>query len=560
MTRHHALKGFGLVCAVALLPQPARAAEPVPVPPKPVVTRSASTPKPAEAHRRADLALQSLLLRFWDGGAGNFNSVFPANGRHTGYWTYAQTFDVVMDGVERTGGRRYAGWIQTLFEAQDRRNWNPDFYDDEMWMALALLRAHAFTHKPAYLTRALALHDDIAAAWDETCCGDRPGGIWWDRRHTQKATASNAGPVILAARLYRVTRDRKYLDFAEKAYRYWKAEMTEPDTGAVGDHIEPDGAKVWWRFTYNEGLMVGAATELYRVTKRAEYLADARRYAHFMVTTQVTPTPDGPVLFDGPNERCSGDCQQFKEPAYRYLDDLNRVSPQPEVAAVLNASVKSLWSRARNPETNHFATNWAGPPPATGSLASQNSATAALNLWATPRKPLLSSPFPHAYEAEDATLEGLGVEAAFPGFSGWGYVGAWNRDGQSVTFTVRNPLAGARRLRFRYATGTGVAIRSLRVNGMFAGMVTFSATGTWNGYATLDAPMTLPAGRVSVTLAYETGMGGAGYLNLDRLEALDAAGKPRESPSSIPPSTRKSGRESPPVKRLLRQPLGGRTV
>ena len=58
---------------------------------------------------------------------------------------------------------------------------------------------------PRYRDRAVQLFDDIMAAWDETCCGSRPGGLWWDKPHTQKATASNAGAVITAVRLHDFT-------------------------------------------------------------------------------------------------------------------------------------------------------------------------------------------------------------------------------------------------------------------------------------------------------------------------------------------------------------------
>ena len=47
------------------------------------------------------------------------------------------------------------------------------------------------------------------------------GGNWWDKQHTQKATASNAGPVILSLMLHsHFPTDRSYSAFAEKVYHY----------------------------------------------------------------------------------------------------------------------------------------------------------------------------------------------------------------------------------------------------------------------------------------------------------------------------------------------------
>jgi len=58
----------------------------------------------ATYHARADQALQSFLVKFWDGGRQYLRSQFPSNGGQTGYWTYANGWDALLDGVERTGG------------------------------------------------------------------------------------------------------------------------------------------------------------------------------------------------------------------------------------------------------------------------------------------------------------------------------------------------------------------------------------------------------------------------------------------------------------------------
>jgi hypothetical protein len=78
-------------------------------------------PVPEEYHARADAALESFLLKFWSQGASYLKAHYPDNGSATGYWTFAQGFDAVLDGVERTEGKAYAGWIETLFDAQNQR-------------------------------------------------------------------------------------------------------------------------------------------------------------------------------------------------------------------------------------------------------------------------------------------------------------------------------------------------------------------------------------------------------------------------------------------------------
>jgi len=163
-------------------------------------SRAAFAQSADEHHRRADEAIETFLLRYWDQSRSYLRHVHSGGGT-TGYWTFAQGCDALLDAVERTDGTRYAGLIETFFEAQAARGWIVSHYDDEAWMGVALLRAFYLTGESRYLETAELLFEDIRLAWDETCCGDNPGGLWWDKAKTQKATAANAGAAILAARL-----------------------------------------------------------------------------------------------------------------------------------------------------------------------------------------------------------------------------------------------------------------------------------------------------------------------------------------------------------------------
>jgi predicted alpha-1,6-mannanase (GH76 family) len=353
--------------------------------------RTAPAAAVEEAHRRADLATEVLLQRYWSDSLGSFMESWPSPRGPTGYWTYAQAADAVLDAAERTGGRRYADRIRALFDAQDRRGWRSDFFDDEAWMALFLLRAHAWSGEPVYLDRARSLVEDIAlGASDSSCCGAAAGGLWWDRAHTQKATAANGAAALAAARLYRRTGEARWLSFAKVTYAFWLANMVDPGTGRVADHLQANGRQVWWRFTYNEGVMIGAAVELHRATGDEAYLRDARRLAAFMLAGETEPTVVGPVLSDGPG--CGGDCDQFKGIAHRYLGELLAEDPGvPGVAALLRSDAAAIWSLDRNRD-GIFGTAWTGPPPGSASLAAQSAAATALNLEARRAAPYPPAP------------------------------------------------------------------------------------------------------------------------------------------------------------------------
>lgn len=337
--------------------------------------------RPSSLDARADAAAEALLARFWDGTAADFSHASPASGEAAGYWISALTVEALVDAAERTGERRYLDVVRAFVDAQDRRGWLRDWFDDEAWMAVALLRAHDATGDRALLDRAVALVDDVFRfAPDATCCGAAPGGLWWDRRHTQKATASNAVPVIAAARLYERTGDARWLAHARDAYRWWYDHMVDA-RGQVMDHVRPSGEQVWWRFSYDGGALIGAALALHRATGEAGYVADARRLAGFLVSAQTRATPVGAVLYDGPT--CDGDCDAFKGITHRHLAALAAVAPDvPGLAALLAADGEAAWAIARDPATGTFGVDWGAPAGAVTSLAAQVSAVTVLEVEA----------------------------------------------------------------------------------------------------------------------------------------------------------------------------------
>jgi predicted alpha-1,6-mannanase (GH76 family) len=467
------------------------------------------------AQTRADRSIAQLMFGLWNGATNYFDATEPTNNNRTGYWTFAQAWDSVIDGVERTGGRHYLGLIQTLYSAQSGSTWRSDYYDDESWMALALIRAYDLTGNRTYLDRAVALYAEITAAWDTTSA--HPGGIWWNRPHTQKATASNGGPVIIGARLTARTGDPTYLTFARQVYTFWRTNMTNATTYETYDHMAPDGTIGKGRLTYNEGIMSGAALALYAATQEAQFRADAHGFATRLAKVISKTTSAGPVLADGTDTSCTGDCPQWKGIGYRYLAAAFRDDPtRPDYLPVLQGSVAAAWTLARNTTTGYFANDWAGPPMSTAAIEAQSSTATALNLYAT-MCGTYSAPSNGGYEAEDAVLDHVGLEETNTGFSGWGYVSSWTANNQFVEFSVRVDTAGSYRLDLDYAAATQ-AIRALLVGGaMTQPRVTFPATGGVATWGRTSATVTLAPGVNAIRLVYQTANGSTGPLNLDRL-------------------------------------------
>jgi predicted alpha-1,6-mannanase (GH76 family) len=478
----------------------------------------------AELHLRSDAALQRLLLSYWD-GTQSYLVDSPGGHAAPGYWIFAQAFDALLDGVERTGGEHYRGLVETFYEAQNARGWSRTFYDDEDWMTLALLRAHDLTGDAKYLATARSLYADIMGGWDTSCCGSTPGGIWWDKAHTQKATASNAGPVIAGVRLFERTGDQSYLDFAKKVYAHWTHTMIDPATHQVIDHIARDGALVRYKFTYNEGLVLGASAELYRVTQDATYKDVADQVAKFMLAHEVRSTSVGDVLFDGTNQGCSGDCAQFKGIGFRYLALLQKVAPAPSYLALLASGTEGIWELARDKAAPRFATDWAGPAVDAPALQADSSAAMALSVFALLSGPYVSDGSRAAgiLEAEEATLHGVGLEAAHAGFEGWGYVAGWSKDGQWVDFHYDAAASGAYTLDLRYAAGAGPASREVYVNGKeVVRNQAFASTGSWDTYESVKTTVHLQHGSNTISVIYSSSLGSHAFLNLDRVQVQAA--------------------------------------
>jgi predicted alpha-1,6-mannanase (GH76 family) len=471
-----------------------------------------------QAHARADDAVEAMLLSFWD-PKQQYLDATQGTTTLTGYWTEQQAWDAVLDAVERhPGGTRFTGTLATFYDVQNTIGWPRNYYDDENWATLALIRAYDLTGNTAYLTQAETLYANIMAAWDTTCCGASPGGVWWDTAHTQKATASNAGPVVSGARLYQRTKNMAYLTFAQQVFTYWSANMVDPTTYQVTDHITSAGQKVAWKFTYNEGLMIGAAVALAQATGDASSLALAEHLASFVESSETEVSSLGVILTDGTDTTCTGDCMQFKGIAARYLATLYQGDPgHPEYLSLLTRSADAAWTIARDPSSRLYGADWGAPFVAPAQLNATSSAAMTLAAIAILEGSAPADP-PGIYEAEESVLHSVGLEALHGSFDGWGYVAGWNADGQWVDFLVSVPTAGAYDLTFRYAAGAGDATRLVYVNGANAvANQSMPSTGSWDTYGTVKVTVSLPAGESTVSLIYNSSLGSTNYVNLDRL-------------------------------------------
>ncbi|WP_019586134.1 glycoside hydrolase family 76 protein [Deinococcus apachensis] len=305
-------------------------------------------------------AQAALNTHFWDGEARLYRVclpprlVRPEDPFH--YWWQAHALDTLVDAYVREGDGAHLTRAAELVEGVRRGNHGSlhnDYYDDMLWMALALLRLHRATSDPRFLDDSLSLWEDIRGGWN----GHEGGGVAW--RKTQldyKNTPANAPAVILGARLYEQTGEKEHLDFALEVLHWLQAHLIDPATGEVWDGVgreEPGRIDRDWAFTYNEGTVIGAGVAVWRATGDGAALDLARR------TAVAAMKRYGPVLL----AEGEGDGGLFKGILVRYLGLLARedAGSVAELEAFLSENA-AVAARHLSPAYHLNGPNWTAEP------------------------------------------------------------------------------------------------------------------------------------------------------------------------------------------------------
>lgn len=249
-----------------------------------------------------------------------------AGNNNFNYWWNAHMLDVLVDGYERTGDESYLPKMKALLNGIKSKNggrYQNEFVDDMEWLAIASVRAYKATGDSDYRNVAEELWNEIIKHWSDV----HGGGITWKINTPFGKNACSNGPAaILAMRLYDLDKDTEYLDWAKRIYEWEKSTLVDPASGLVWDNIDiVDRETVIqkdWIFTYNVGTYLGAANELYLVTKDQAYLNDAIQTAS---STMISPqlTTEGVLKSEG-----EGDGGLFKGILVRYM---NRLVQNPDL-------------------------------------------------------------------------------------------------------------------------------------------------------------------------------------------------------------------------------------
>lgn len=309
---------------------------------------------------RATAAQEQFHATFWNDETSLFETRYPPDDGHWHYWWQAHALDVLIDAYERTEDAKYLEQASLLYRGVLEVNdgITIDFYDDMLWMALALLRLHEHTGDDTYRNAVLTLWDDIQTGWND----HYGGGIAWQKNQLDyKNTPSNAPAVILAARLYQTFGNEEDLEWARRTYDWLQETLIDSETGFAWDGINRQGdgeIDKNWAFTYNQGTYIGASLALYRITGDATYREEAFRTAEATVD-RLADAESG--IF---SESGSGDGGLFKGVLIRYMTAFILEFPEETDTyreLVLN-NADTLWAKTREADDRLlFAADWSAP-------------------------------------------------------------------------------------------------------------------------------------------------------------------------------------------------------
>lgn len=195
-------------------------------------------------------------------------------------------------------------WLQNLWDKNDSNGGyfaaaaldgsgaaGAKYVDDNSLTGMAFLAAYDVTTgttQANYLTAAEKCAGWLinSGQWD-TSFG---GGFWWSTDKTVKPTQSNGLALQLFLRLYQITGQAVYHDWAIQVNTWLNNKMFDSSTGLYVWQIEASGTLDSYKFTYDNAIMVEADLLWAKAMNDNTYLSKAEKLGNAMVTTLYNVT------------------------------------------------------------------------------------------------------------------------------------------------------------------------------------------------------------------------------------------------------------------------------
>ena len=225
------------------------------------------------------------------------------------------------------------------------------YYDDNIWIALDYCDYYQLTHKSASLEKAVALYQYIYSGWSD----EIGGGIFWcEQQKEAKHTCSNAPSTVLGVKLYRLTKDAKYLKKAKETYAWTKKHLCDPTDHLYWDNINLKGKVSKEKYAYNSGQMIQAGVLLYEETGDEQYLHDAQQTAAGTDALFRTKADK-----KDPTVKVHKDMAWFNVILFRGLKALYKIDKNPAYVNAMVENALHAWENYRD-ENGLLGRDWSG--------------------------------------------------------------------------------------------------------------------------------------------------------------------------------------------------------
>ena len=225
------------------------------------------------------------------------------------------------------------------------------YYYDNIWVALDYCDYYQLTHKPASLEKTVALYQYIYSGWSD----EMGGGIFWcEQQKEAKHTCSNAPSTVLGVKLYRLTKDAKYLEKAKETYAWTKKHLCDPTDHLYWDNINLKGKVSKEKYAYNSGQMIQAGVLLYEETGDEQYLHDAQQTAAGTDAFFRTKADK-----KDPTVKVHKDMAWFNVILFRGLKALYKIDKNPAYVNAMVENALHAWENYRD-ENGLLGRDWSG--------------------------------------------------------------------------------------------------------------------------------------------------------------------------------------------------------
>ncbi len=222
-------------------------------------------------------------------------------------------------------------------------NGGDKFYDDNAWVGLSDIQWYNMSKDSFALARAKQIFALAVSGWDTDATHPAPGGVFWTQASWShdRNTISNMPNAELGLRLYQITRDQYYFDWAKKMYEWTYAHLLAPN-GLFWDHIDLAGNIDKTQWSYNQGVSVGANVLLFHITGDSSYLQRAEALTKAALAYYV----DGGRLYTQP--------PYFNAIFFKNLLLLQSVDRDEHARQVMQNYADTTWRTARDTSTGLF--------------------------------------------------------------------------------------------------------------------------------------------------------------------------------------------------------------